>query len=108
MQPILDTTGDIIYPNIEGGISYPDRKTATTYTLFRQKHKIQGTKKVLEYYGYQISGPAKGSSHKTFRKTGRNPITIPQNEPIKKLYVQKVREIVESEERDEEKDNKNN
>ena len=24
-------------------------------------------KKVLEYYGYSMSGPAGGSSHKTFR-----------------------------------------
>ena len=34
-------------------------------------------KKVLEHYGYQMRGPAGGSSHKTFRKAGCNPITIP-------------------------------
>ena len=55
-------------------------------------------KKVLEYYGYSMSGPAGGSSHKTFRKAGCYPITIPQHEPIKKAYVLKVKQIIESEE----------
>ena len=41
-------------------------------------------KKVLESYGYTMTGPAGGSSHKTFRKPGKYPITLPQHEPIKK------------------------
>jgi hypothetical protein len=59
-------------------------------------------KRVLEHYGYTMSGPASGSSHKTFRKAGCFPITIPQHEPIKKVYVEMVRDVVESEERNEE------
>ena len=59
-------------------------------------------KKVLEYYGYSMSGPAGGSSHKTFRKAGCYPITIPQHEPIKKTYIEMVRDVVESEENNEE------
>ena len=59
-------------------------------------------KKVLEHYGYTMSGPSGGSSHKTFRKAGCYPITIPQHEPIKKTYVEMVRDIVESEENYEE------
>jgi predicted RNA binding protein YcfA (HicA-like mRNA interferase family) len=55
-------------------------------------------RKVLEHYGYSMSGPASGSSHKTFRKPGKYPITIPQHEPIKRVYVEMVKEIVESEE----------
>ena len=55
-------------------------------------------RKVLEHYGYSMSGPASGSSHKTFRKPGKYPITIPQHEPIKRVYVEIVKEIVESEE----------
>ena len=55
-------------------------------------------RKVLEQYGYSMSGPASGSSHKTFRKPGKYPITIPQHEPIKRVYVEMVKEIVESEE----------
>ena len=53
-------------------------------------------KKVLEYYGYIMESPRSGSSHFTFRKKGCNPITIPKHEPIKRIYVQKVKEIVEA------------
>jgi hypothetical protein len=59
-------------------------------------------KRVLGHYGYTMSGPASGSSHKTFRKAGCFPITIPQHEPIKKVYVEMVRDVVESEEGNEE------
>ena len=59
-------------------------------------------KKVLEHYGYTMGGPASDSSHKTFRKTGCYPITIPQHEPIKKTYIEMVRDVVESEENNEE------
>lgn len=55
-------------------------------------------KKVLEFYGYKMSAPHSGSSHYTFRKPGCNPITIPKHEPIKKVYVELVRKVVESEE----------
>jgi hypothetical protein len=33
-------------------------------------------RKVLEFYDYVMDGPANGSSHKTFRKKGKNPITV--------------------------------
>lgn len=36
-------------------------------------------------------------SHYTFRKTGCQPITIPKHEPIKKVYVEMVKKVVESE-----------
>ena len=61
-------------------------------------------RRVLESYGYTMGSPAGGSSHRTFRKEGRPPITIPQHDPIKRAYVEKVREIVESEERADEND----
>lgn len=54
-------------------------------------------KKVLESYGYVMSSPKSGSSHHTFRKSGCNPITIPNHEPIKVVYVKMVKEIIESE-----------
>lgn len=54
-------------------------------------------KRVLESYGYEMKAPQGGSSHCTFRKQGCMPITIPKHEPIKRVYVEKVREIVESE-----------
>ncbi|MBW4845499.1 MAG: type II toxin-antitoxin system HicA family toxin [Lachnospiraceae bacterium] len=59
-------------------------------------------RRVLESYGYEMKSPKGGSSHYTFRKSGCMPITIPKNEPIKKIYVQMVREIVESEVLDDE------
>lgn len=54
-------------------------------------------RRVLEYYGYEMRTPKGGSSHYTFRKPGCMPITIPKHEPIKKVYVQMVRDMVESE-----------
>ncbi len=57
-------------------------------------------RKVLEYHGYTMNAPASGSSHKTFRKPGCQPITIPTHEPVKRIYVVMVKEVVESEEND--------
>ena len=54
-------------------------------------------RKVLESYGYVMNAPRSGSSHYTFRKKDCQPITIPKHEPIKKLYIEMVRQIVESE-----------
>lgn len=59
-------------------------------------------RKVLESYGYQMFAPKGGSSHYTFRKKGCQPITIPKHEPIKKIYVEMVKQIVESEVRTDE------
>ena len=49
-------------------------------------------RKVLESCGYVMNAPRTGSSHYTFRKQGCQPI-----KPIKKVYVEMVRQIVESE-----------
>ena len=54
-------------------------------------------RKVLESYGYEMRQPSGGSSHCTFRKPGCAPIPIPMHEPIKKVYVMMVKEVVESE-----------
>ncbi len=58
-------------------------------------------KKILESYGYEMRSPSGGSSHCTFRKKGRNPITIPMHEPIKIVYILMVKEIIEMEENNE-------
>ena len=58
--------------------------------------------KVLESYGYEMNAPKRGSSHYTFRKEGCMPITIPKHEPVKKVYVDMVRKIVESEDENDE------
>lgn len=54
-------------------------------------------RRVLESYGYVMHTPRSGSSHYTFRRPGCQPITIPKHEPIKKVYVEMVRQVVESE-----------
>lgn len=59
-------------------------------------------RKVLESYGYAMNVPKSGSSHYTFRKPGCQPITIPKHEPIKKVYVEMVKQIVESEAKNDE------
>ena len=60
--------------------------------------------RVLQSYGYTVAHPKRGSSHYTFRKTGCNPITIPNHEPIKVFYVKMVKEIVEAEEANKKKE----
>lgn len=59
--------------------------------------RFEELRKVLESYGYEMNSPRGGSSHYTFRKQGCWPITIPKHEPIKKVYVEMVRQVVESE-----------
>ena len=54
-------------------------------------------RKVLESYGYEMHQPKGGSRHCTFRKEGCRPVTIPKHEPIKKVYVEMVKEVIESE-----------
>ena len=60
--------------------------------------RFEELRKVLESYGYTMNAPKGGSSHYTFRNPGKQPITIPRHEPIKKVYVQMVKDIIESEE----------
>lgn len=55
-------------------------------------------KKVLESYGYEGRKPGSGSSHWTFRKQGKAPVTIPESEPIKLAYIKLVKDIIDSEE----------
>ena len=64
--------------------------------------RFQEMKRVLEEFGYTMNSPSGGSSHRTFRKPGRQPITIPQYETIKRIYIIMVKEAVEREEDDEE------
>ena len=51
----------------------------------------------MESDGDKMSAPRSGSSHYTFRKPGCHAITIPRHEPIKKVYVEMVKGMVESE-----------
>jgi predicted RNA binding protein YcfA (HicA-like mRNA interferase family) len=69
--------------------------------------RFEELRKVLEAYGYTMSRPGSGSSHKTFRKPGCQPITIPAHEPIKRIYVIMVKDAIESENNNEEHDEQN-
>ena len=73
-----------------------DKLLARICTLSKDL-RFDELRKVLESYGYIKSAPRGGISHYTFRKEGCNPITIPKHEPIKKVYVEMVRQVVESE-----------
>ena len=55
-------------------------------------------KRILESYGYKMKSPSGGSSHMTFRKPGVPPITIPTHSPIKKVYIEMIKEMIETEE----------
>ena len=78
-----------------------DKLLARIHSLSRDL-RFDELRKVLESYGYEMHAPRGGSSHYTFRKPGCQPITIPKHEPIKKVYVELVREIVESEAKNDE------
>ena len=56
--------------------------------------RFEELKRVLESYGYKMNAPSGGSSHYIFRKNGKNPITIPAHEPIKRVYVEMVKRVV--------------
>lgn len=65
--------------------------------LLANDFRFEELRKILESYGYEMKAPKGGSSHYTFRKKGCKPITIPKHEPIKKVYVEMVKNVVESE-----------
>lgn len=72
-------------------------KLLTRIRTLSKDLRFDELRKVLESYGYKMNAPKKGSSHYTFRKPGCQPITIPKHEPIKKTYVEMVKQVVESE-----------
>ena len=72
-----------------------DKLIARICTLSKDL-RFDELRKVLESYGYEMYALRSGSSHYTFRKAGCMPITIPKHEPIKKVYVEMVRQIVET------------
>ena len=62
--------------------------------------RFKEIQKVLESLGYTMKGPSSGSSHKTFRKPGCFPITIPVHERLKLIYILMVKEAIEKEEQE--------
>lgn len=70
--------------------------------LLDKNMRFEELKKVLESYGYVMNALKSGSSHCTFRKNGCNPITIPKHIPIKVVYVQMVKLVIEAETKNQE------
>lgn len=58
--------------------------------------RFEDLSKILIRLGYSKSQPSTGSSHYIFRKKGCMPITIPRQKPIKRVYIEKVSEIIKS------------
>jgi predicted RNA binding protein YcfA (HicA-like mRNA interferase family) len=50
--------------------------------------------KILIRMGYVQNQPKGGSSHYTFRKDGKMPITLPKATPMNKAYVEMVKNAV--------------
>lgn len=82
---------------MEGLSNVTVEKLLRRILLLSKDLRFDELRKVLESCGYQMFSPRSGSSYYTFRKPGCMPITIPKHEPIKKIYVEMVRDIVESE-----------
>lgn len=60
--------------------------------------KFEELEKILLKNGYSCSQPKGGSSHYTYRKKGRYPLTIPKKNPyVKECYVRLVIEMLEEE-----------
>ena len=72
-------------------------KLITKIKLLSKEVRFDELKKILESFGYEMRMPKGGSSHCTFCKKGCSPITIPKQEPIKRVYVEMVKRVVESE-----------
>ncbi|MCR4710752.1 MAG: type II toxin-antitoxin system HicA family toxin [Clostridia bacterium] len=72
-------------------------KLLAEITTLSKDLRFEELRKVLERYGYRMTGPRSGSSHYTFRKEGKSPITIPKHEPIRRAYVELVRAVIEEE-----------
>ena len=70
-------------------------KLLAEITTLSKDLRFEELRKVLEGYGYRMISPRSGSSHYTFRKEGKSPITISKHEPIRRAYVELVRAAIE-------------
>lgn len=53
--------------------------------------------KILKKQGYRMEAPRSGSSHRTFRKTGCMPVTLPEHKPMDVAYIKIVKDVLERE-----------
>jgi len=62
--------------------------------------RLEALAKILIRIGYTQSQPKGGSSHYIFRKNGKSPISIPKATPIKKAYIELVRDAIKEYEKE--------
>ena len=95
---VFDAAHNTTYNVTEaGGVMSQFYKLLQRIRSMDKNLRFDELRKILEFYDYVMDGPANGSSHKTFRKKGRTPITIPFDTPVKIAYVKKVRDAIENE-----------
>ena len=56
--------------------------------------RFEELSKALIKIGYTQNQPKGGSSHYTFRKSGKMPLTLPKATPMNKAYIEIVRDVV--------------
>ena len=56
--------------------------------------RFEDLSKALTRIGYKREQPKGGSSHYTFRKSGKRSITLPKARPMNKVYIEMVREAI--------------
>ena len=66
--------------------------------LLNKNLRFEDLSKALKRIGYKQNQPKGGSSHYTFRKTGKKPITLPKATPMNKAYVEMVRDAIQEHE----------
>ena len=54
--------------------------------------------RVLKRLGYTMHQPKGGSSHYIFRCPGKRPITLPKAVPMKRAYIELVRDVINNQE----------
>ena len=87
----IDKKVDTIYNTIYNTIMAQWEKLLSKIKSLDKNMRFAELSKILQNYGYVACQPKSGSSHYTFRKPGCNPITIPNHEPIKTVYVRMVK-----------------
>ncbi len=60
--------------------------------------RFQELCKVMEHYEYQVIPPTGGGSHYKFVKSGHETIVIPKHGSVKRVYIEKIKQIIEEEE----------
>ena len=56
--------------------------------------RFEDFSKALIKIGYTRRQPKGGSSHYTFRKAGKMPVTLPKAAPMNRVYIEMVRDII--------------